>query len=135
MISKILFTKDPSIKNINQLDFEMPVGYKLYTPETIEVSPYWISTIDLQVSVFTDTPATFIFTPAIQSIDFRLIDPFQLIAPQVATPLKLNVVNPIPDGEEAWELEAGSLVATLLVVETYTVNLFEVSNKVFKQYE
>lgn len=133
MLNKIIFTKDQSIKNIDQLQFEMPVGYKLYATSDTEVSSNNIKLIDLKVSVFTNRPATFIYTSAIHSIDFKIIDTVQMIAPNVQTPLTLSIINPIVKSE-SWIVKKGDLIATLLVVETYTVNLFEVSNKVFKEY-
>lgn len=134
MIDKILFTKKDKARKIDQLSFQMPVGYKLYMADDYAlVDTNGPTLIDFGVDVFSHRPATFIYTPAIQSADFRIVDPVQMIAPQQSTPLRISIINPCVDGNN-WSLNKGDLLATLVVVETYAVNLFEVSNKVFKQY-
>lgn len=134
MLDKIIFTKPVEQRKINQLEFEMPVGYKIYNPKFVIVSPKAITRVSTGIKVYSEKPATFIFSPGIQSIDFKIVDPIQMIAPKVSTPLTFGVINPIPNGEE-WVVAEEQLIAVLQVVQTYQVNLFELSNKMYEQYE
>ena len=134
MIDKIIFTRDKETLNLKeQLEFVMPVGYQLFTPDGVYVEHEKPKVIDFKVKVFSEKPVTFIFTEAIHSTDFKIIDRVQMIAPNVSTDLKITVINPNPECQN-WQVWPESLVATLVPVETVTVNLFEVSNKVYKKY-
>lgn len=133
MIDKIIFKKDDSVVKLKQLEFEMPVGYKLYNPLLLDVDCYYPSTVKFGVTIYSERPATLIYTSAIHSTDFKIVNPIQMVAPNIPTELAICVINPIQNSH-SWELYAGGLVATLVVLETYAVNLFEMSNKVFDQY-
>jgi len=133
MIDKIYFTKDDSLFNVPQLHFEMPVGYKLYAIEEVVVDCIHPHSVNFGVRVFSEQPSTVIYSPAIHSDDFRIVDPVQMLAPQRAALLNFAVVNP-KRGDQPWCIHQGSLIATMVVVQTYAVNLFEVSNKVFERY-
>lgn len=137
MIDKIIFTRD--IKTIflrEQLEFVMPVGYKLFNPDLVSLKYGDPTLIDFKVELFCKKPITLLFTEAIHSPDFRIIDRVQMVAPNVSTKLCISVINlngSLNDPKN-WELNIGSLVATMIPVETVAINLFEVSNKVYKQY-
>lgn len=133
MIDNIIFTKDKTVK-LPQLEFEMPVGYKLYTPNNILVGTNFPSEIDFGVDIFSiEKPLTIIFTLSIQSKDIKIVNPIQMIAPKVSTRLKIGVINPNLK-EVIWELSEGSLIATIIILESYAVNLLEVNNNLYKEY-
>lgn len=131
-MDKIIFTKDEGI-TLPQLEFQMPVGYKLYSPTTVPIGTFLPSEVDFGVTIFSMMPATVIFTPAIQSGDFTIVNPIQMIAPQVGTRLKIGIINP-HQGKPPWSMYEGRLVATLQVIQTYQVNLLELTNQEFNNY-
>lgn len=134
MIDKIIFTRDTETVELkDQLSFEMPVGYKLYNPDSVYIKREGPTLIDFKIKLFSERPITLLFTEAIQSTDFKIIDKVQVIAINMSTDLSISVINPDANCDD-WELEAGSLVATLVPVETMPINLFEVSNKVYRKY-
>lgn len=134
MIDKIIYTRDKETLRIkDQLEFVMPVGYKLYTPEGVYVDNDSPSVIDFKIKVYSEKPITLLFTEAIHSTDFKIIDRVQMIAPLTATDLKITVINPNPECQD-WQVRPESLVATMVPVETVSINLFEMSNNKFEQY-
>ena len=134
MIDKIIFTRDKETLNLKeQLEFQMPIGYKLYAPDGVFVDRESPSVIDFKIKMFSEKPITLIFTEAIHSTDFKIIDRVQMLPPLMTTDLKISVINPDRKSQD-WTVGRGSLVATMVPVETVSINLFEVSNRVFRKY-
>ena len=86
--------------------------------------------------IYSEEPITLIFTKSILSNDFLIIDPIQIIVPKNASNLFLNVINPMSTEDyEQWLLPKGSLIATMIPVNTSFTNLLEVNKNTFEQYE
>jgi hypothetical protein len=134
MINKILFTRDISTISLKeQLEFVMPVGYKLFNPDPIYINHTEPTLINFKIKLFSEKPITLLFNEAIHSMDFKIIDRVQMIPPNMSTELTISIINPNSQSKN-WQLESGSLIATMVPVETVAINLFEVSNKVYKKY-
>jgi hypothetical protein len=135
MLNKIIWTKTSSFKDYNQFEFKLPCGYSIYTSEDINISNENYTKVNLGVRIYSEEPITLIFTKSILSNDFLIIDPIQIIVPNSASDLFLNVINPIQKKDyEKWVLPKGSLIATMIPVNTSFTNLLEVNNNTFKQY-
>jgi hypothetical protein len=135
MINKIIWTKSILDINYNQLDFALPSGYKIYTPTNTSISNKTYTCIKLGITIYTEEPITLVYTKAIHSFDFEIVNPLQLIPSKTSVELFLDLINPVyTEKEELWDIKAGSLIATMIPLLTSYNNLFEVSNKVFKNY-
>ena len=136
MLNKIIWTKTSDFKDYNQFEFELPCGYSIYTSEDIEISNKNFTKVNLGVRIYSEEPITLIFTKSILSNDFLIIDPIQIIVPKNASNLFLNVINPMSTEDyEQWLLPKGSLIATMIPVNTSFTNLLEVNKTTFEQYE
>lgn len=135
MINKIIWTKSNTEIEYSQFDFSLPSGYKVYATEDIYISTKQVRSINLQVSIYSEKPITLLYTKALVCYDFDIIDPHQMIGAHYETPLFINVINPhYTEGDDEWLLKKGSLIANMIPIDSSYTNLFEVSNKVFKEY-
>ena len=132
MINKLFWTKYYPHK-YEQFEFSLPNGFKVNTVFDINVKSSDISTVNLGVTVKSDLPITLFFTPVIHSIDFRIVNPIQIIAPGVPTQLELAIINPNYNEDEDWVIKANSHIANMIVFNTSYTNLMEVSNNSFNK--
>lgn len=136
MLNKIIWTKTSQFKDYNQFEFELPCGYRVFNSEDIVITNTSPTKIDLGIKIYSEEPITLIYTKSILSNDFLIIDPIQIIIPKCSCNLFLNVINPFYEKDyDHWELKKGSLIATMIPVNTSFTNLLEVNNQVFTQYE
>jgi hypothetical protein len=136
MINKIIWTKNyPNIK-YNQLEFNLPLGYKIFSIKDQSILNTQPSIIDLGISIYSENPLILLYSKAITSNDFSIIDCHQIIPAKCSTDLFLTVINPnYKDIEErSWHLCKEAYLANMIPVDMSYTNLFEVSNSVYKTY-
>jgi len=128
MINKIIFTKTISSHN-SQLEFCLPTGYKVYSPFSLTLSPNLITTLDLGVLLYSESPITLLYTLLPLLPLCSIVDSCQVVAPKQSTSLSLSLLSTQP-----LTLDPLFPIANLVVLQTSFIDLFEVNSSVFKQY-
>lgn len=131
ILNKLYWTKNQINKDYKQFSFDLPCGYYIYNIEEVVVKHNEPTLVNLGVSIYSEEPITLIYTKALLSNDFYIIDSVQIIPPKQSIDLFINVINPNND-LTSWTITNQSLIARMVIVNTSYTNLFEINSKNFK---